>query len=58
MDEKVSIINFKHHRQLLNERNELVFKCKRKSKFKLSWVVTTEAPTQDKKKDIDFGWSL
>ena len=36
IDEKISIINFKDHRLLLNERNKLVFKCRHKSKFKLS----------------------
>ena len=33
---KISIINFKDCRLLLNERNELVFKCEYKSTFKLS----------------------
>ena len=36
IDQKISIIDFKDRRQLLNERNELVFKCRHKSKFKLS----------------------
>ena len=36
MDENISIINFKDRRLLLNERNELVFKSRHKSKFKLS----------------------
>ena len=34
--EKISMINFKDRRLLLNERNQLVFKCTHKSKFKLS----------------------
>ena len=56
IDEKISIINFKNRRLLLNERNELVFKCK--GKFKLSWLGTTEAPVLDKIRDIHFGWVL
>ena len=35
-DKKNSIINFKDYTLLLNELNELVFKCRRKSKLKLS----------------------
>ena len=50
------MINFKDRWLLLNERNELVFKCRHKSKFKLSWLGATEAPTLDKNKDIDFYW--
>ena len=56
--EKISIINFKDRRLLLNERNELVFQCRHKGKFKLSWCGTTKAPTLDKNRDIDFGWFL
>ena len=37
IDEKEGIINFKNRRLLLNERNELVFKCRHRRKFKLSW---------------------
>ena len=37
-DEKISITNFKNCRLLLNECNKLVFKCRHKSKFKLSWL--------------------
>ena len=36
IDEKISIINFKDRKFMLNERNELVFKCGHKSKYKLS----------------------
>ena len=36
LDEKISIINFKNRKLLLNERNELVFKCRHRGKFKLS----------------------
>ena len=36
INEKISIINFKDCKLLLNERNKLVFKCRHKSKFKLS----------------------
>ena len=36
IDEKIRIINFKDSRLLLNEHYELVFKCRHKSKFKLS----------------------
>ena len=35
-----------------------MFKCRHKSKSKLSWLGDTKAPTQDKNKDIDFGWFL
>ena len=55
---KISIIYFKDHRLLLNEPNELVFKCRHKSKLKLSWLGATEAPTQDNSRDIDSGWFL
>ena len=41
---------------MLNERNELMFKCKHKSKFKLFWVGAFKAPTLDRNKEIDFGW--
>ena len=58
IDEKFSKIYFKDCRLLLNEPDELVFKCKHKSQFKLSWLEATEAPTLDKNKDIDFGWFL
>ena len=44
LDEKISIINFKNRKLLLNERNELVFKCRHRGKFKLSWLRTTETP--------------
>ena len=57
-DEKISIINFKDRRLLLNECNELVFKYRNKNKFNLSWLGASKAPTQDKTKDIDFGWFL
>ena len=36
LDEKISIINFKNRKLLLNERNEVVFKCRHRGKFKLS----------------------
>ncbi len=36
IDEIISIVNFKDRRRLLNERNELVFKHRHKSTFKLS----------------------
>ena len=55
---KVSIVNFKDHRLLLNERNELAFKCRHKSRFKSSCLGATKASTQDKNKDIDFEWYL
>ena len=58
INEKISIINFKDCRQLLNECNKLVSNCRHKSKFKLSWLGATETPTLDKNKDIDFGWFL
>ena len=54
IDEKISIINFKDRRLLLNECNELVFRCRHKGKFKLSWLRATEAATLDKNMDIDF----
>ena len=56
--EKISIINYKGHRLLLKKPNEHVFKCKHKSKFKLSWLGDTDALTLDKNKDIDFRWFL
>ena len=52
---KNSVINFKDCRQLLNERDELVFKYRHKDKLNLSWLEATEA-TLNKNKDIDFGW--
>ena len=58
LDEKISMINFKDRRLLLKECHELVFKCTHKSKYKLSWIGATEAPTQDNWKYIDFGWFL
>ena len=36
IDEKISIINFRNRRLLLNERNDLVFKGRHRGKFKLS----------------------
>ena len=36
IDEKINVINYKDSRLLLNEQNELVFKCRHKIKFKLS----------------------
>ena len=36
LDKKISIINFKNRKLLLNKRNELVFKCRRRGRFKLS----------------------
>ena len=56
-DEKISIINFKDHRRLLNASNELVFKCRREGKFRLSWLEATETSIQDKNGDIEFEWS-
>ena len=56
IDEKISIINSKDCRLLLNGCNEIVFKCRHKSKFKLFWLGATEVPTLDENKDIDFGW--
>ena len=44
LDEKISIINFKNRKLLLNERNELMFKCRHSGKFKLSWLRATETP--------------
>ena len=55
---KISIINFRDRRLQLNERYELVYKCRHKSKFKLPWLGATETLTQDKNKDIDFEWFL
>ena len=48
IDEKNSIINFKDRRLLLNESNELVFKCRHKSKFKLPWLVDHRSPYSKK----------
>ena len=44
LNEKISIINFKNRKLLLNERNELVFKCRHRGKFKLSRLRATETP--------------
>ena len=44
IDEKISIINFRDRRLLLNEQNELVFKYRRRGKIKLSWPGATEDP--------------
>ena len=44
---RISIINFKDRRLLLNERNAFLFKCRHKSKFELSWMGATEAPSLD-----------
>ena len=56
--EKISIIDFKDCWLQLNECNELMFKYRHKSKFRLFWLGATEAPTLDKNKDIDFEWFL
>ena len=56
IDEKISIIDFKDHRRVLNEQNELVFKCRHKSKFRLSWQGATEALILDNSWGIDGGW--
>ena len=55
---KISIINFKDRGLLLNERNELVFKCRQNGKFRLSWLGATEVPTQGSSRDTDAGWIL
>ena len=55
IDEKISMIKFKDRRLQLNESNDLMFKCRHKSRFKLSWLGATKVPTLDKNKDIDFG---
>ena len=44
LDEKISIINFKNQELLLNETNELVFKCRHRGKLKLSCLRATETP--------------
>ena len=58
IDEKISIINFKDCGLLLNERNELVFKCRHTGKFRLSWLGATEAPTQSNSRETDARWFL
>ena len=58
IDEKISIIDFKDRRLLLNERNELVFKYRHKSKFNLFWLGATVASTLNYYRDIDIGWFL
>ena len=35
-----------------------MFKCRYKSKFKLSWLGATKAPTLGNSRDIDVGWFL
>ena len=37
LEEKISIINYKETRRLLNKRNELIFKYRHKNRFKLTW---------------------
>ena len=49
IDEQINIINFKDLTLLHNERNELAFNCRHKSKLKLSWLGATKAPTLKKK---------
>ena len=56
--EKISIINFEERIVLWNKPDELLFKCRHISIFKLSWVGATEAPIQDNSRDIDAGWFL
>ena len=46
------MIDFKDHRLLFNEHNDLVFKCKNKSTFKVSWLGATEVPILDNSRDI------
>ena len=58
IDEKISMINFKDRKLLLNEANELVFECRHENKFKSSSLGSTVAPTLNKNKDIDSGWFL
>ena len=55
-EKKILWFNFNDRRLPLNERNELVFKCWHKSKFKLFWLGATESPTLDNNRDIDAGW--
>ena len=55
IDEKISKINFKNCKLMLNERNELVFKCRHKGRFKLSRLGDIEVPTMDKNGDIHLG---
>ncbi len=52
---KISMNNSKDRRLLLNERNELVFKCSYKCKFELSWLWATGPSTLDNSRDIDAG---
>ena len=58
IDEKISILNFKDSGLLLNERNKLVFKCRHKGKFRLSWLGAAEASTLGNSRDIDAGFLL
>ena len=48
---KISMINFRDRRLLLNEQNELMFKYRYKGKFKLPWL----APILGNSMDIDEG---
>ncbi len=43
---------------MIIERNGFVFKCRHKSKFRLSWLGATEARTLGNSRDIDAGWFL
>ena len=51
VSKRISIMNFKDWRLLLNEQNELVVKCRYKGK----WLGATEAPTLGNSRDIDEG---
>ena len=53
--EKISIISLKDPRWLVNTHNVLVFKCRRKGKFNISWL---RVLLKIKKCDIDLEWIL
>ena len=45
LEEKISNIRHKFTSQQLNERNELIFKCRHKNRFKLIWKMFIELYT-------------
>ena len=53
LDEKISIINFKNQKLLLNERNKLIFKSRHRGKFKLSWWEPLKHQSLCNRKDND-----
>ena len=47
IEEKISIINFQDPRLLLNRGNELIFKCRHKCEFRLTWSKVIKSGSTD-----------